>query len=171
MAYERTRGAHQAAVLYRVVHQERFPLAEVARRAELDPGQVNDWAANRQPVPQWATPRLVAALEELEPGAGVSYLTEALRLVDLVVAMPLPRRLGGCPTEQARKVQRAAQVFVAQVIDALTDDESPGRIDEREVAALEPARRELLAAVAAYGAAAVRAARAQRRMAFAGAPA
>jgi hypothetical protein len=169
MAYDRARGAHQAKVLYRLLHMDgRFPLADVARRADLNGDQLNDWCANRQPVPQWATSRLLVALEELDPGAGVAYLVEALQLEEVAVVMPLPKRWGGSPTEQAQKVLAASDQFAKQVVAALVGERSPGLIDDGEVAELEPARRELVAALAAYGAAAVRADREQRRMAFDG---
>lgn len=162
MAYDRSRGAHQAGVLYRLLHQDgRFPLAEVAKRAGVAPCVLNDWAANRQPIPQWATPRLVGALEQLQAGAGVTYMVEALELGEVMVVAPLPRQWGDCPTASARRVGAAAERFISQVLEALVDGLSPGRLDEHEVSGLEPARRELAAAVAAYGAAAARAARAQ----------
>lgn len=150
MAYEPSRGKHQAAVLYRLLRLDgRFATKRVAELAGIAVDSLDDWAANRAPIPLWAAPRLARALEAIAPGEGIVFLREVLAGVVEVRSLP---RADVDPTAAARRVQETGAALESELLTKLTDERSPGRLDAEEVVELEPRRRAHLAATIAYDA-------------------
>lgn len=166
MAYDRTRGQHQAAVLYRMLRSDgRFPTKVVATLAGISADLLEDWVLNRAPVPLWAAARLAEAFDQLAPGAGAAFLAEALQL-DGHASIHWSARRGLCPTETTLGLLEAFDRFNSVARRSLVDARTPGRIDHEELLELEPPRRELVLHVTRLGAAVLAVDRQQRRLAL-----
>jgi hypothetical protein len=132
MAYDRKNGAPQARVLSRFLADADTPRGLIAKLSGLDESRLNDWTANRQPIPAWALVPLAQAFDEAVRGRGLVFLVAATDgLAGLGAAFPARQR-NGCVSEASRRLMETAARFNERFVEALTDPRSPGVVDVAE---------------------------------------